>query len=60
MNLLLLKAFRKSTWSAYKLSQEAGLSDTTITRWVAGQDIRISTAEAIAKALGVKLKVEYL
>lgn len=56
LNNNLVRKFRSSGITAYKLSQLTGLAATTITRWSKGEsEISLKTAETIADALKCKL-----
>ena len=58
MNKKLLLAFKRSKKTCYWLAQQTGINERGLGRWKAGQtDIRLSTAEKIAKALGVKIEL---
>ena len=58
MNQQLLKAFKKSKWTAYKLEQISGVSYSTLSRWKRGEtDLSISNAEKIAAALGCRFEL---
>lgn len=57
-NKKLLAKFKRSKMSNYKLSQESGVSEATIGRWVRGEltrGLQLVTAEKIAIAMGFKL-----
>lgn len=49
-------AIRKSGKSANQLAAETGVPQPTITRFLAGADMKLSTAERLATHLGLKLK----
>ena len=49
----LRKAIRKSGYSARKLAATTGISQPTITRFLAGGDMMLTTAARLAKHLGV-------
>lgn len=49
-------AIRKSGLSAHKLAKETGVPQPTITRFLAGADMKLVTAEKIAAYLGLELK----
>lgn len=56
LNNNLVRKFRSSGVTAYKLSKLTGLAATTITRWSKGEsEISLKTAEIIADALKCKL-----
>ena len=58
MNEKLLTAFKKSDLTADRLSELSGVGRTTVYDWIAGnRDLRISTAEKIAVALGKKITI---
>jgi predicted transcriptional regulator len=52
----LREAIRKSGKSANKLADATGVPQPTITRFLAGADMKLSTAEKIAAYLGFELK----
>lgn len=57
LNKKLLRAFKKSKMSNYRLSEESGVSQSTIGRWVRSElprGLGLETAEKIAEALGLK------
>ena len=59
MNDKLLNAFKRSKMTKYKLSQETGISNSTLGRWERGEtEIGIEKAVSIAKALHYKIKLE--
>lgn len=59
VNKDLLREYRRSKMSKYRLAKLTGIGQSTIGRWVRGEvDLRISNAEKIAKALGLKVRVE--
>lgn len=47
---------RKRKLSAKRLSALTGVDQTTISRFLAGRDMRLSRADKIAKYLGLELK----
>ena len=54
MNKKLLKEFKSSKMSKYRLSKLSGVSESTIGRWVRGElphGLQLVTAEKIADAL---------
>ena len=60
MNKQLLRAFRRSKLSKYRLSQLSGVSQSTIGRWVRGelaQGLTLPVAEQLADALGMKFEL---
>lgn len=52
----LRRAIRKCGLSANQLAQRAGVPQPTITRFLAGADMKLSTASKIATYLGLSLK----
>ena len=57
MNKKLLRAFKRSKMSNYRLSQESGVSESTIGRWVRDElprGLQLETVEKITAALGLK------
>ncbi len=48
-------AIRGCGKSAAKLAEETGVPQPTITRFLAGADLRISNADKLAAALGLEL-----
>jgi ribosome-binding protein aMBF1 (putative translation factor) len=49
-------ALRASNKSMYQIAQDAGVSQIVLSRFVSGErDIRMATADKLAKALGLKL-----
>lgn len=58
LNSQLLRAFKKSKMSKYRLHKESGLGESTIGRWERGESaLLLDNAESIAKALGIELRV---
>ena len=55
MATTLRKAIWNSGQSATAIAKATGVPQPTITRFLAGADIRLSRAEKIAKHLGLKL-----
>ena len=56
LNNNLVRKFKSSGVSAYKLSKVTGLAATTITRWAKGEsEISLKTAEILADALKCKI-----
>jgi plasmid maintenance system antidote protein VapI len=53
---VLRNAILKSGQSANAIAKATGVPQPTITRFLAGRDIRISKAEKIAKHLGLELR----
>jgi DNA-binding phage protein len=53
---VLQDAIRNSGQTHYRIAKNAGVGPETIDRFMAGRDIRISTAAKIAEALGLELK----
>lgn len=53
---VLREAIRKSGLSALALSKETGVSQPTITQFLRGFDLRLSTAQKLAKFLGLELR----
>jgi len=49
------RAIRDSGYSAMELARQTGVPQPTITRFLAGADMRMSTAAKIAAFLGVSL-----
>lgn len=49
-------AIRKSGMSANALADETGVPQPTITRFLAGADMKLETASKIAAYLGLELK----
>ena len=49
-------AIRDSGLSANALAKETGVDQTTVSRFILGQDIRLSRAQKIATFLGMELK----
>jgi transcriptional regulator with XRE-family HTH domain len=54
----LKQAIRKSGLSALQLSKETGVAQPTITEFLRGADMRLSTAQKLANYLGLKLEGE--
>lgn len=52
----LRNAIRNSGLSANKLADETGVPQPTITRFLAGADMKLATAEKIAARLGLELR----
>ncbi len=49
-------ALRASDKSMYQISQDAGVSQIVVSRFLSGErDIRMATADKLAEALGLKL-----
>ena len=60
MNKQLLRAFKRSKLSNYRLAQLSGVSQSTIGRWVRGeltQGLPLLVAEKLADALDMKFKL---
>ena len=60
MNKQLLRAFRRSKLSNYRLAQLSGVSQSTIGRWVRGeltQGLPLPVADRLADALGMEFKL---
>lgn len=56
MNAKLLAAFKRSKLTAYQVAQATGISNSTLSRWIHGdQSLGLDLAERIAKAIGFKL-----
>lgn len=49
-------AIRKCGKSANELAKETGVPQPTITRFLAGADMKLSTAEKLASRLGLRLR----
>ena len=59
MNANLLKIFKRSKLTNYRLAKESGVSQSTIGRWVRGEtELSLSSAEKIAACFGLRLAVE--
>lgn len=56
MHTVLRQAIQSSGVSAAELGRKTGISQPTITRFLAGADLRLSTAEILAAHFGLKLK----
>lgn len=52
----LRQAIRDSGQSANELAETTGVPQPTITRFLAGSDMRLSTAQKIAEYLGLELR----
>lgn len=52
---VLREAIRKSGLTALALSTETGVSQPTITEFLRGKDIRMTTADKLARRLGLAL-----
>ena len=60
MNKQLLRAFKRSKLSNYRLSQLSGVSQSTIGRWVRGeltQGLPLPVAEQLADTLGMEFEL---
>lgn len=55
MAAALRKAIADSGMSANAIAKETGIDQTTISRFILGQDLRLSRAQKIATLLGLKL-----
>jgi plasmid maintenance system antidote protein VapI len=56
LSVSLKRAIEKSPKSIYQLAKEAGISQIMVSGFLAGErDIRLTTADRLAKALGMKL-----
>jgi predicted transcriptional regulator len=53
---MLRREIRASGISACELARRTGVPQPTITRFLAGADMKLSTAERIAACLGLSLK----
>ena len=53
---VLRAAIRKSGRTAYSVAKEAGTTPEVVSRFMAGADIRISTADKIAEVLELELR----
>jgi predicted transcriptional regulator len=53
---ILKAAIRESGLTHYRIAKTAGIGPETIDRFMAGRDIRISTVDKIAEALGLELR----
>ena len=54
MNASVKKQFQASGWSAYKLSQESGVSESIISRWLGGKrELSVRSLYLLAHALGI-------
>lgn len=55
----LKEAIRGSGKSVYQIANDAGISQIVISRFLSGErDIRMATADRLAKALGLKLEAK--
>jgi ribosome-binding protein aMBF1 (putative translation factor) len=51
-------AIRASGLTHYALAQRAGMTPTVIDKFMAGKDVRLETADRLAHALRLQLRVE--
>ena len=58
INKRLLKEFKKTGMTRYKLKQLTGVPHTTLQRWSEGSNISIKSSVKIADALGLQIVVE--
>jgi transcriptional regulator with XRE-family HTH domain len=52
----LRRAIRQSGWTRYRVAKEAKLSLINLTRFLRGQDVKLTTAARIAAVLGLELR----
>ena len=53
---VLRRAIRDSGLTSYRIAKDAGTTPDQVDRFLAGRDLRVSTAGRIAAALGLELK----